>query len=111
MTGEEIKALRRKLDITARQLGERLGVDQQTVFGWEHEEIFPTKKYVEAMLALSNNEAASGQPPSNVHMLPSPWSALSNPDVWKLFRKIVAHDELREKVTQLAEKYEDPASS
>ncbi|MBK8256055.1 MAG: helix-turn-helix domain-containing protein [Polyangiaceae bacterium] len=109
MTGEEIKALRRKLDITARQLGERLGVDQKTVLAWEREEIFPTKKHVEAMHAQTADGAVTSPKPG-VHSVPSIWNDLSNPAVWKLFRKILAHDELREKVTQLAENYEDPAS-
>ena len=44
MTGDEIKALRRALDVTARKLGAAIGVGQATVLALEREELFPTKR-------------------------------------------------------------------
>jgi transcriptional regulator with XRE-family HTH domain len=99
MTGDEIKALRRALDLTARKLGEALGVDQATVLAWEREELFPTKQYVEAMRALVDEGGRER----------SPLQVLADPGVWRLFRKIVAHPALRAEVERAAAKYADPA--
>ena len=133
MTGDEIKALRRALDLTARKLGEALGVDQATVLAWEPEELFPTKRYVEAMRTLaktggegmreggtgergtgeggmreggaSEKEATGEEGPRGR----APWSTLADPGVWRLFRKLAAYPELRADVEKLARKYADPA--
>lgn len=117
MTGDEIKALRRELDLTARKLGEAIGVDQATVMAWEREELFPTKRYVEAMQALrlkaredgviEAKEKRAGRPEGERSGMP--WGALADPGVWRIFRKLAAYPELRGEVEALAEKYADPA--
>ena len=123
MTGDEIKALRRALDLTARKLGEALGVDQATVLAWEREELFPTKRYVEAMrtLAKSGGEgmregggsekggSEKEETGEEGRRERAPWLALADPGVWRLFRKLVAYPELRADVEELARKYADPA--
>lgn len=118
MTGDEIKGLRRALDLTARRLGEALGVDQATVLAWEREELFPTKKHVEAMRALEKRgrqaEAGAVMPrggpaKDDPARGDAAWAALADPGVWRLFRKIAAHPELRAAVEEAAAKYADPA--
>lgn len=117
MTGDEIKALRRTLDLTARQLGTRLGVDLATVLAWEREELFPTKRHVDAMRALLERGSAKGESTGEAAAAATSegagaaaaFEALADPAVWKLIRKIVAHAELRKQVEKLAARYEDPA--
>lgn len=106
MTGPEIKALRRDLDCTARDLGAVLGVDQATVLAWEREELFPTKRHSEAMRALA--EKGRGAVPASGSEERPPFEALADPAVWKLFRKILAHAELRRAVEKLADEFDDP---
>src|SRR4051812_29901316 len=107
MTGEEIKAMRRALDLSARELGEALDVEQRVVLAWEREELFPTKRHVSAMRALL--EEAGADMPASGDAVPELFAALADPGVWRLFRKIVAHPELRAEVERLAAKYRDPA--
>lgn len=115
MTGDDIKALRRALDLSAKKLAEALGVDQATVLSWEREELFPTKRHVEAMSALAARAATE-------HDAPDPKNtskrretdcdiaqALAEPEVWALFRKLLAHPTLRAEALSLAKKYDDPA--
>jgi transcriptional regulator with XRE-family HTH domain len=113
MTGDEIKALRRALDLTARKLGAALGVDQATVLAWEREELFPTKRHVEAMRALleRGGEGANGARTDDEKEAgpTSPWRALADPGMWRLIRKIMAYPRLRGEVAELAAKYVDPA--
>jgi transcriptional regulator with XRE-family HTH domain len=107
VTGEELKALRKELACTAKELGATLGVDQATVLAWEKGDLFPTKAHVDRMLALkakgpsaiARKVAAGGDPVK----------ALADPAVWMLLRKIAAHKKLRDEVAKLAEKYPDPA--
>jgi transcriptional regulator with XRE-family HTH domain len=117
MTGDEIKALRRTLDVTARKLGEALGVDQGTVLAWEREELFPTKRHVEAMRALLEKgageaegeaEEKEGRGATGGGGTEAVWRGLSDPAVWRLFRKVLAFEELRAEVVRLAERYPDP---
>lgn len=123
MTGDEIKALRRTLDLTARKLGGALGVDQATVLAWEREELFPTKRHVDAMRRLLE-DAAKGRAndPGDTERADAAIAvtktsagagavtkALADPAFWRLVRKLAAHPALREKVEKAAEPFEDPA--
>ena len=65
MTPEAIKALRKDLDCTATELGAAIGTDQATVLAWERGDLFPTRRFVEAMAALARQGAAAfpRQPP------------------------------------------------
>lgn len=105
MTGKEIEALRESLGLTARTLGAKLGVEAATVIAWEREETFPTRRHVRAMEALRDHPAAPERRAETV------MEALSDPEVWSLLRKLLAHPELRRDVKKLAEKYEDPRDS
>jgi transcriptional regulator with XRE-family HTH domain len=108
MTPDELKALRKTLACTAKELAGALGLDQATVLGWERGELFPTKQYVDAM----NDLAARG--PSAIPRKSKgdhPMRALADPTTWELVRKIAAHKKLRDEVSKLATRYSDPAES
>lgn len=109
MTSEEIKALRRELKCTTRDLAITLGVETGVVDGWETGETFPTKRYVDRLLELK----AAG--PSAILKRPkkgaSPMQLLADPALWLLVRKLLVHTELRQEVTRLAERYTDPKES
>ncbi len=109
MTPAEIKALRKELRCTPRELAEALSISSTTVMAWEQRDLFPTKRYIKLMNALRKQGRGSvprkrrgskaGQTPMQV---------LSDPETWRLLRKLIAHPEFREQVTKLAESYEDP---
>ena len=108
MTPDEIKALRKELGCTAKELGAALGLDQATVMGWEKGDLFPTKAYVDQMEALRGKGA--GAIPRKAKAGADPMKGLADPQVWELLRKIAAHKKLRDEVAKLAEKYPDPAA-
>lgn len=108
MSPEDIKALRQGLGCTARELAAALGLEQETVLAWERGDLFPTKRHVGEMEAL-RQKGPSAIPRKRRGAPPSPLHALADPALWTLFRKLVAHAELRAKVEKLAEEYEDPA--
>ncbi len=107
MSPEALKALRKELGCTARDLGATIGVDQETVLAWERGELFPTKRYVEALLDLKRRG------PSAVVRAPkkksAPMELLTEPAFWLLVRKLLHHEELRREALRLAERYEDPS--
>jgi transcriptional regulator with XRE-family HTH domain len=107
LTGDDVKALRKDLGCTAKELAKALGVDQATVFAWEKAERFPTKDYVDQMIAL--RAKGPGAIPRKAKAAGDPIKALGDPQVWELLRKIAAHKKLRDEVAKLAEKYPDPA--
>jgi transcriptional regulator with XRE-family HTH domain len=105
MTPDEIKALRKELACTAKELAAALDVAQATVLAWEKADLFPTKAYIDKMNALR----AKG--PSAIPRKAKggdPMKALGDPSVWQLVRKILVHKKLRDEATKLAEKYPDP---
>jgi transcriptional regulator with XRE-family HTH domain len=108
VTGDEVKALRKELGCTAKELAAALGTDQATVLAWEKADLFPTKGDVDRMTALLAKGA--GSVPRKAKAGGDPIKALSDPQVWELVRKIAAHQKLRDDVAKLAEKYPDPAS-
>lgn len=110
MSPEDIKALRQQLGCTARELAAAIGIEQQTVLAWERGELFPTKRYCDAMEAL-RQKGPGAIPKKRRGKAQTPMSALADPDVWKLIRKLVAHPELRASVQSLAEGYADPAEN
>jgi DNA-binding transcriptional regulator YiaG len=107
VTPEDIKALRKELACTAKELAGALGVDQATVLAWESADKFPTKAYVDQMNAL--RAKGPGAVPRKAKGSGDPVKALADPQVWELVRKIAAHKKLRDEVAKLAEKYPDPA--
>ena len=108
MKGEDVKALRKELGCTAKELGAALGLDQATVMGWEKGDLFPTKVYVDQMNVLRSK--GPGAIPRKAKAGADPVKGLADPQVWELLRKIAAHKKLRDDVAKLAEKYPDPAA-
>jgi transcriptional regulator with XRE-family HTH domain len=107
VTGDDIKALRKELSCTAKELAAALGLDQATVLAWEKADRFPTKAYVERMQEL--RARGPGAVPRKAKAGGDPVKALADPQVWELLRKIAAHKKLRDEVIKLADKYPDPA--
>lgn len=107
MTPDEIKAVRKDLSCTAKELAQALGIEQSTVLAWEKGELFPTKQFIDKMNELRARgpsaipKKAKGADPIKV---------LADPALWELVRKLVAHKKLRDEVTKLASTYPDPAS-
>ena len=107
MTPDDIKALRKELACTAKDLAAALGTDQTTVLAWEKGDLFPTKAYVDKMEALrARGPAAIPKKAKGV----DPMKVLADPGLWELVRKLVAHKKLRDEVQKLAGAYPDPAS-
>lgn len=107
MTPDEIKALRKDLSCTAKELAAALELEQATVLAWEKGDLFPTKQFVGKMLAL-REKGPSAIPRKSKGK--TPMQALSDPLVWEIVRKLLAHDKLRAEVEKLAAAYADPAT-
>jgi transcriptional regulator with XRE-family HTH domain len=106
VTPDEIKAVRKDLACTAKELAQALGIEQSTVLAWEKGDLFPTKAFVDKMAQLRARgpvaipKKAKGADPMKV---------LADPALWELLRKLVAHKKLRDQVLELASTYADPA--
>jgi transcriptional regulator with XRE-family HTH domain len=107
---DDIKALRAALQCSTRELGDAIGTDQKTVIAWEGGQLFPTKQYVDRMLALKA-KGPSAVPKKARGASPPPLRVLADPSLWELLRKLVAHKKLRDEVTKLAASYDDPAET
>ena len=103
---DEIKALRKELSCTAKELGGALEIDQATVLAWEKGDLFPTKAFVDKMAALRARGPASIPKKSKGA---DPMKVLADPALWELVRKLAAHKKLRDEVVKLATAYLDPA--
>lgn len=108
VTPEEIKALRKELSCTAKELAGALGTDQTTVLAWESAGKFPTRAYVEKMAEL--RVKGPGAVPRKAKGASDPMKSLADPQLWELVRKLATHKKLRDEVAKLADKYPDPAS-
>ena len=107
MTPDEIRALRKELSCTAKELAGALALEQQTVLAWEKGELFPTKHFIDEM------EALRAKGPSAIPRkakTSDPMQALADPQVWELIRKIAVHKKLRDEVAKLAASYSDPSA-
>lgn len=105
MSPEDIKSLRKDLSCTAKELAQALGIDQATVLAWEKGELFATKPYIDKMEALRTKGPAAIPKKSRGD---APMKVLSDPQLWELVRKLVAHKKLRDDVMKLANAYSDP---
>ncbi|MBX3214351.1 MAG: helix-turn-helix domain-containing protein [Labilithrix sp.] len=105
MSPDEIKALRKELACTAKELAQAIGIEQSTVLQWEKGELFPTKQYIEKMNQLRARGPAAIPKKARGE---APMKVLADPALWELVRKIVAHKKLRDEVTKLASAYTDP---
>jgi transcriptional regulator with XRE-family HTH domain len=106
VTPDDIKALRKELSCTAKELAAALGTEQLTVLSWEKGDLFPTKDSVDKMQALR------AQGPSAIPRKAKgadPMKVLADPALWTVVRKLLAHKKLRDDVTKLAEAYADPS--
>ena len=108
MTPDEIKAVRRELSCTAKELALALELDQATVLAWEKGELFPTKQYIDAMGTLRAKGPGAIPRKSRGE---DPVKALADPALWQLIRKLAAHKKLRDAATKLAAAYPDPADA
>jgi transcriptional regulator with XRE-family HTH domain len=106
----DVRAVRKELGCTARELATALGVEPEVVTAWEQGEAFPTKQWVERLEKLR----AAG--PSSVAKRPrkgqskTPMDRLADPTTWSLVRKLLHHPDLFAEVARLAERYDDPAA-
>jgi transcriptional regulator with XRE-family HTH domain len=107
---EDIKALRKDLACTAKELAAALGIEQATVLAWEKAELFPTKAYVDRMADLRARGPRAIPRKVRGAAAGDPMKSLADPRVWELLRKIAVHKKLREDVIELAARYPDPAS-
>lgn len=110
MLSEDIQKLRKELSCTGRELALTLGVDPKEVAAWETGERFPTKRQVDALLALREKGPSSvlrqprGKTSGKVGT-----SRLADPTLWKIVRKLLEHPALFDQVSKLSETYPDPA--
>ena len=108
MSPAELKALRKELACTAKELAAALDLEQKVVLAWETGELFPTKQYCERMEAL-HAKGPSAIPKKSKGG--DPMKTLADPALWELLRKLAAHKKLRDEVAKLAAAYPDPAAS
>ncbi len=106
MTPDDIKALRKELSCTAKELAQALGIEQATVLAWEKGDLFPTKPTIDKMHApRAKGPAAIPKKAKGA----DPMKVLADPALWELMRKLVVHKKLRDEVTKPASAYPDPA--
>ena len=106
MNPDDLKALRKDLSCTAKELSAALGLDQATVLAWERGELFPTMAFIDKMNAL--RAKGPGAVPRKSKGA-DPIKVLTDPVFWEIVRKIAAHKKLRDEVTKLSSGYPDPA--
>lgn len=104
MTADDIRALRKELAYSQRQLAEALKIEVEVVREWEREEHFPTKAHCAAMDALRRSPTVrpAAKPVSVMQHL-------ADPRFFSLIRKLLAHPKLRTEADKLAAAYPDPA--
>ncbi len=107
MTPDELKALRKELACTAKELAAVLGLEQVTVLMWEKGELFPTKPFIDKMEQL--RKKGPGAIPRKSKGT-DPIKTLTDAAFWELVRKLAAHKKLRDEVTKMAAAYSDPAA-
>ena len=107
MTPDDLKALRKDLACTAKELAQARGIEQSTVLAWEKGELFPTKPFIDKMEALRAKGPAAIPKKAKGD---NPMKVLSDPALWDVVRKLVAHKKLRDEVIKLAAAYPDPAN-
>ena len=105
MTPDDIKALRKDLACTAKELAQAIGIEQATVLAWEKGELFPTKPFIDKMNALRARGPAAIPKKARGD---APMKVLADPALWELVRKLVANKKLRDEVVKLAAAYPDP---
>ena len=120
---EEIKQLRKDLNLSARELATSIKAETEDVWAWETGERFPTKRFVTRMLAL-RKAGAPKKTPADVREPKAPakpaaartsdpvsLARLADPELWTLVRKLVQHPTLFESVAALGASLQLPASA
>jgi transcriptional regulator with XRE-family HTH domain len=108
VTPDELRAARRELGCTAKELALAIGLPQATLLAWESGELFPTKQFIDKIEALRRKGPGAIPKKSKGQ---DPVKNLSDPQLWELFRKLLAHKKLRDEVVKLAAGYTDPADN
>ena len=106
VTPEDVKALRKKLGCTAKDLARVLGIEADEVFAWESGERFPTKRFVDKMTELEQRGAEAF--PKRRKGDATEMERLADPELWKILRKLLAHPALYRQVKKLADEMPDP---
>lgn len=106
MTPDELKALRKELGCTAKELAQALAIEQATVLAWEKGDLFPTKPFIDKMEQLRTRGPAAIPKKAKGA---DPMKVLADPALWELVRKLVANKKLRDDVIKLAAAYPDPS--
>ncbi len=109
MSPEDVKALRKELKCTAKDLARVLGVEADEVFAWESGEHFPTKRYVDKMATLRDQGPDAFPRARRAKGDATEMERLADPELWKLVRKLLAHPPLFRQAQKLAEEFKDPA--
>lgn len=105
MTPEALKAARKDLACTAKELAAVLEVEQSVVLAWEKGDLFPTKQYIDKIEAL--RKVGPSAIPKKSKIASDPMKLLADPKVWTLLRKVLVHKKLRDDVLKLADGYDD----
>lgn len=108
MTGEDIKALRKTLTCSARELATALGVDQKEVLAWEAGELFPTKRLVSAMQDLRDRGPTAIPRTTKGKSAKTGVDRLDDPKLWAIVKKLCAHPAFFDQVAALATQYDEP---
>lgn len=106
MTPDDIKALRKELGCTARDLALTLGIEQKEVLAWEAGELFPTKRFVEQMKGLREKGPGSVVKTTKGKAV-APTDRIGDPTFWNVVKKLLLHPPLYDQVVKLAEGYSD----
>lgn len=112
MSPDELRAARKTLQCTAKELADTIGLPPAEVLAWEREEAFPTKRWVDKIASLvAIGPTAITRKKKKSSKADTPMAAMADADTWLLIRKLLAHADLRAEVSKLSAKYSDPAES
>ena len=103
MEAEDIRALRKRLKFSMKDLADHLGTEVSVVSAWESGTLYATKKHVEMMKGLEGSPPAP-RPKRGLHD-----GFLSDPRLGPAIRKLLAHEDLQTEFLRLAEMFDDPA--
>jgi transcriptional regulator with XRE-family HTH domain len=105
---EDIKALRKELGCTARELAGALNLEQKEVLSWEAGELFPTKRHVAQMELLRKKGPSAIVRQARGKSKKTGVERLDDPKLWEVVKKLLEHPTLFDEVVKLADKYDDP---
>ncbi len=106
MTSDDIKALRKELGCTARDLATTLGIEQKEVLAWEAGELFPTKRYVDQMKTLREKGPTAVLKTAKGKAV-APTDRVSDPAFWAIVKKLLLYPALYDQVSKLAAQFDE----